>query len=93
MGLIAEFRTCHADLLQGCLFECSMSSSEPSLKKVKVEHEPDGPLGCNFLLRELQEKREGGRCALLQGMRDDVAQGVRERVGRHLSEVSDGREG
>ena len=32
-------------------------------------------------------------CAGLQGMRDDMAQGVRERVEWHLSEVSDGREG
>ena len=26
----------------------SMSSSEPPLKKAKVEHEPDGPFGCPF---------------------------------------------
>ena len=56
-GLIAaEFETRRVDLRQGDLFECSMSSmsimssSERPLKKVKVEHEPDGPLGCPFLL-------------------------------------------
>jgi len=25
-----------------------MGSSQPPLKRVKVEHEPDGPLGCQF---------------------------------------------
>ena len=41
-----------------------------------------------FLLRELQGNREGGGRASLQGMRDDVAQSVCERVGWYLSELS-----
>jgi len=50
------------DLSRGDLFECIMSSinsSEPSLKKVKVENEPDEPLGCQFCFETCRGRGRG----------------------------------
>jgi len=35
-----------------------MSSDEPLLKKVKVEHEPDGQFGCLFCFESCREYKE-----------------------------------
>jgi len=37
----------------------SMGSSEPLLKKVKVEHEPDGPLRCQFCFETCRGRGSG----------------------------------
>ena len=73
-GLIAaEFETRRVDLRQGDLFECSMSSmsimssSERPLKKVKVEHEPDGPLGCPFCFETCRGRGRGVDALVCKG--------------------------
>ena len=60
--LLLSLRLAAVDLLQGYLFECSLSKmngSEPSLKKVKVEHEPDGPFGCPFCFESCRGRGRG----------------------------------
>ena len=37
----------------------SMNRSEPPLKKVKVEHEPDGPFGCPFCFESCRGRGKG----------------------------------
>jgi len=37
----------------------SINSSEPSLKKVKVENEPDEPLGCQFCFETCRGRGRG----------------------------------
>ena len=68
--LAAEFETCRVDLWHGYLFEFSMSSmnsSEPPLKKVKVEHEPHGPLGCPFCFESCRGRGRGVDALVCKG--------------------------
>ena len=44
-----------------------MSSSEPLLKKVKVEHEPDGPFGCPFCFESCRVRGRGVDALLCKG--------------------------
>ena len=44
-----------------------MSSDEPPLKKVKVEHEPDGPFGCLFCFESCRGRGRGVNALVCKG--------------------------
>jgi len=44
-----------------------MTSSEQPLKKVKVEHEPDGPFGCPFCFESCRGKGRGVDALVCKG--------------------------
>ena len=80
-------------IFSAALFGCSMSStrsSEPPLKKVKVEHEPDGPLGCKFCMESCRGRGKGVDAMVCNLLPTPLARiNVRRRHPLHPPHVSD----